>query len=165
MNTPTIIVTMILSLSILAYILISNQKRKKNPIFEISNWFTWTKRETELFDKINKHRIANGCDLLQADDSMFQLANTRTNFWITNDYTHKDNLHEGFFGHRQMYMDMGLQNISENISFGYENTVFEKWVESEGHNKNMIKKEWVYVGISAEFNHDHKLVVCLILAR
>jgi len=156
---------MIISLSILAYILISNQKRKKKIVFEQSNWFTWTEREVELFVKINKHRIANGADLLYADDSMFQLANTRTNFWITNDYTHKDNLHENFFGHRQKYMDMGLQNISENISFGYENTVFEKWVESENHNKNMIKKEWVYAGISIERNHNDKLLVCLILAR
>lgn len=164
-STIILIVVMILSLSILAYMLIGNRKRKKRIVFEHSNWFTWTKKEVELFDKINKHRIANGADLLQADDSMLQLAKTRTNFWITNDYTHKDNLHENFFAHRQMYMDMGLQNISENISYGYENTIFEKWTESEGHNKNMIKKEWKYCGISVEFNHLDKMVVCVVFSR
>lgn len=167
METPTIIliVVMILSFSLLAYILIKNQKRKNKTVFEHRNFFSWTKDEVELFDKINKHRIANEVNLLQADDHMLQLAKQRTSFWITDEYTHKDNLHDGFFAHRQIYMDMGLQNISENISFGYENTVFEKWVESKGHNKNMIHEQWIYCGISIEYNHDNKKVVCLILAR
>ena len=163
-GTIVLIVVMILSFSLLAYILINNKKRKKRTIFEHRNFFTWTKKEVELFDKINKHRIANGADLLQADDHMLELAKTRVAFWIKSDLTYPNSLRDRFFIHRQPYMDLGLQNIQENRCYDCED-VFEKWVESEIDNKNMLKKEWKYCGISVEFNHLDKMVVCLILSR
>lgn len=140
--------------------------RKKPSIldftFEHTTNISIGKDHKELLNKIQAYRIANGKEVLMLDDDMILLARSRTRYLIDNNIT-KD-LHRYFLKHRQSYMDMGLDLISENVSYGYRN-VFDQWVKSEGHNSNMLHDKWIYVGLSIEENHLGKKYISLILAK
>jgi len=164
MTTLQIILSVMIFLALI-YVFIFARQRKPSILdftFEHTENISIGKDHKELLDKVQAHRIEHGKTPLLLDDYMIMLARSRTRYLIDNDITIK--LHKNFLKHRQSYMDMGLDLISENVSYGYRN-VFDQWVKSEVHNENMLYDDWTFVGLSIEENHLGKKYVSLILAK
>lgn len=130
--------------------------------FEHTNILIWGKDHLDLLFQIQEYRLSNGLNILKKDDDMKILAQARTQYIIDNDI--RIELHRHFFKHRQPYLDIGLESISENASYGYRG-IFEQFKLSKSHNDNMLKEDWIYVGLSIRENHLGKNVVSLILAK
>lgn len=142
------------------------KKSNKNEIipYKCDNTIVWDVTTLILYEKINAWREKNGCKWVFPCDDMVMLARTRVDYWIKNDIKASE-LHSLFGIHRTPYFDLGLLKIAENASYGYENTIFEKWKASEAHNKNMLNSEWKYIGIDVRKNKQGITLACLILAK
>jgi len=169
LDTWAIILIVLIVLAAIFVIIFARQRKPSilDFTFEHTENISIGKDHKELLDKVQAHRIEHGKTPLLLDDYMIMLARSRTarsrtRYLIDNDITIK--LHKNFLKHRQSYMDMGLDLISENVSYGYRN-VFDQWVKSEVHNENMLYDDWTFVGLSIEENHLGKKYVSLILAK
>jgi len=142
------------------------QKSNKNEIvpYKCKNTIIWEPKSLILYEKINIWREENNLKWLFPCDDMVILARTRIDYWIENDIKALE-LHSLFGIHRTPYFDLGLLKIAENASYGYVNTIFEKWKFSEAHNKNMLNPEWKYIGIDIKKNKQGITLACLILAK
>ena len=163
LTTIILVIVLIVSFSILCWMYFNKKLIKKDIIYHPSNYFTWTLEEKNLLEEINKYRKKEGRERLSADDNMLVFARSRVGFWIRNNYTRDDNFHKNLLGQRLMYMDMGLDNVSENVSFEYKN-VLEAWKKSDSHNRNMLMN-WKYAGVGIDYNLQGDKYVSLILAR
>lgn len=130
--------------------------------FEHTNILIWGKDHLDLLFQIQEYRLSNGLNILKKDDDMKILAQARTRYLIDNDI--RIELHRHFFKHRQPYLDIGLESISENVSYKYRK-VFAQWKLSKSHNDNILKPDWIYVGISIQENHLNEKYVSLILSK
>lgn len=164
MSTFNIILIIIAILAF--YFLFYSIVRKKNTLmdftFEHTNFLSWSEEELSLLNKLNEYRLSEKLNMVLRDDDMILLAQGRTQYLIDNNITKE--LHTNFFKHRQPYLDIGLESISENATYAYRN-VFRAMKGSQDHNYNMLKEDWLYIGISIQNNSLGKKYVSLILAK
>lgn len=171
--TAVVIVTSILLLFAIAYYFaIYKQKDKKGKyvepvVLQPTNFMVWSEKETELYNKVNRFRHENSLSLLHGNDDCLKLAKERVQYWIDKQYTHQHNLHSQFYGHSQVYKDnVGFVAMGENTSYGYKQSVFEYWRDSnKGHKEMMLKPYWKYCGIAIGTNHLGKQLTCMIYGK
>ena len=137
---------------------------KPPEVLSVSQDIYWRVEEETLLKQINIYRKENNLPFLQQTDDLYRLAGIRVKKWIKLGYNENDNFHNFFFQDRQPYMDKGYINISENASYKYK-YVFYAWKKSEGHNNNILTKDWKYAGISIKYNSDGIKYVCLVLGK
>lgn len=114
--------------------------------------------EEELFGLINEHRQENGLTPLALSDTLNHAAAWKSQDMADNAYfAHDDTLIDRTFVER--LRDCGYTSstsLGENIAAGNSTAeaTFEQWLNSPGHNANMLNSDFVAIGIGRAFNDD-----------
>lgn len=148
-----------LILILLVIIVSCSPTTEDKPIYVSENTITWDLEEQELFSMVNDYRDTK----LQQDDILYKYALQRNN----------DNILIEGISHTSGFpivfsklIDMGLTWVGENLAYGYSNnnSVFNAMIKSEAHNKNLLRKDWKYIGISISKYNDRNYY-CVLLSR
>lgn len=126
------------------------------------NVIEWEDNEKLLFNMINEYRIDNNVQKIIPDDVHYELA-------INRNY---ENIEIGTISHEKfsktfrILIHSGLNWAGENLAFGYtkNESVLKAWIKSERHNKNLLREDWVYGGLSIIQDNKYKYY-CLILSK
>ena len=121
--------------------------------------------EVELLDLINRYRIQNGLVPLRVNKSLMQASRYHAADMANENYfehaTHNSNSHSlqrgiSTFKRIGRFYD-GFAN-TENIGAGYTSpqSVFEGWVNSPGHKKNLLNKSATHMGVGYYHNASSK---------
>ncbi|MBQ8300991.1 MAG: hypothetical protein IJX57_03410 [Clostridia bacterium] len=114
---------------------------------EESSFDDWSKQILEL---TNAEREKNGLDPLEWDDSLAELAQSHCNDMIEREYF-AHNTPDGKTPFDRM-REAGILywSAGENIAAGQYSpeAAFEAWMNSEGHKKNILNKDFEHMGVS-----------------
>tara|TARA_B100000524_G_scaffold30603_2_gene15214 strand:- start:10423 stop:10962 length:540 start_codon:yes stop_codon:yes gene_type:complete len=121
--------------------------------------------EVELLEYINQYRIENGLESLRISKSLMQASRYHAADMANENYfehaTHNRNsqsLQRGISTFKRIgrFYD-GFAN-TENIGAGYisPQSVFEGWVNSPGHKKNLLNKSATHMGVGYYHNASSK---------
>lgn len=104
---------------------------------------------------INQHRIANGLDPLAAGPALSAAADTHSQDMATNDFLGHTGSDDSTVEQRLTahgYTDFGASG--ENVFAGDESAAgaFDAWLNSPGHNENMLSPDFAAIGIARVFN-------------
>ena len=141
-------------------------KKKEEYIPPILNLIKgeWNKDTIKIYEEINIYLISMGKSMLEVDYDLLSLATTRCKHWIDEERA-KEQLHWQFLGHGNIFIDdYNFNHLAENASWGYRNTIVDKWIESESHNKALLRN-YTHCGIAQITNKDNILLTCLILGK
>ena len=111
--------------------------------------------DIEVIRLINAYRIQNGLNALTASPGLTRAAMFHSN-WMAdrNCFSHQCGF-EPDFGQRLINANYRWQwAAGENIAAGLSNAqrTFQLWVNSPGHNKNMLDPRWRAVGVKRAYN-------------
>lgn len=132
------------------------------PIFNHSNTYEWNTQENDLLNNINSYRIDNNINELIPDDTHYTLALQRNNDNINSDeITHKD-----FPIVFKYLIDSGQEWAGENLAYGYSTTegVLNAWIKAERHNTNLLREDWIYVGIKVT-KYNNRKYYCILFSK
>ena len=121
--------------------------------------------EVELLDLINRYRIQNGLEPFCVNKSLMKASRYHAADMANENYfehaTHNRNSHSlqrgiSTFKRIGRFYD-GFAN-TENIGAGYTSpqSVFEGWVNSPGHKKNLLNKSATHMGVGYYYNASSK---------
>lgn len=138
-------------------------KKKEKIIFKNEFNITWLDKELYILKLINDYREENNLTCLKADDTFYTLAQTRNTLNINKGKISHDN----FSNVTKVLTDLGISWAGENLAYGYKNvdSAINAWKKSEGHNKNILKKDWIYTGISISQDKDGNNYYCQLFGR
>lgn len=108
----------------------------------------------EIFELMNEHRIANGSDPLIFNDTLWKLATMRS-VEISESFSHtRPNGSSCYTAAKEFDITYfaAAENIAASFSLSQEST-FEQWKESEGHNENMLSSSYEEVGIGFYYSN------------
>ncbi len=112
-----------------------------------SSFDDWSKQILEL---TNAEREKNGLNPLEWDDSLAELAKSHCNDMIEREYF-AHNTPDGKTPFERM-REAGISywSAGENIAAGQHSpeAAFEAWMNSEGHKKNILNKDFEHMGVS-----------------
>lgn len=102
-----------------------------------------TTYESELLILINNYRTQNGLVPLKADERLKEIAFTHSTYMTQKNILSHANFQKRFTDSKS---DLCVENIGWNASS--PKVLFELWVKSESHNKNMLNPSIQRAGIS-----------------
>ena len=112
-----------------------------------------TSTELEIISIVNQYRKNINIPELQTLNIISGVADSHTNYMITSGQVSHDN-----FENRLQYLTDNANAISvgENVAYGYSSaqSVFNGWLNSEGHRKVIENPKYTHVGISIEINSE-----------
>lgn len=97
--------------------------------------------ELAVIDMINRHRVAEGLDVLSYSPELSAAADIRAKEIVSNfSHTRPDG---------SLWYTAGSDIMGENIAKGYStaNSVVNGWMNSEGHRKNILTKGYTKTGV------------------
>lgn len=114
--------------------------------------------ENRLVELINNYRVENNLNILTYNKLHYDIARTRN----------LRHIHNGEISHKWLFFDAKFiinrnpEDISENLSegFTYAKSVFNAWINSEGHRLNMLS-EATQIGVAMD--KEDKVYYTLIL--
>lgn len=102
----------------------------------------------EIFELMNEHRAANGSEPLVFNDTLWKLATMRS-VEISESFSHTRPDGTSCYTAAKEF-DITYSTAGENIATSFslsQESAFEQWKESEGHNENMLDSSYDEVGI------------------
>lgn len=111
----------------------------------------------QVIDLTNEQRSKNGLPALKADPQLSNVAQTKSN----------DMREKGYFSHTSptygspfdMMRDFGVsyRTAGENIAQGQRTAqeVVQAWMDSEGHRKNILSRDFTHIGVGYDQNGHH----------
>lgn len=142
------------------FINLFRRKKKLKTVFKhLNNINEWNTFERELLLELNLYRSENNLQILIADKFCKQQTDLRTSYCI----------YKGYVTHHQMGVvvenskKVGLKNYRENLAYKYKTAqgTLQAWIKSEAHNKTLLHKESIFVGISMDFDSSGDTFVTL----
>ncbi|RFB17080.1 serine protease [Bacillus sp. HNG] len=110
--------------------------------------------EYQLFDLTNASRVNHGLGVLTWDEHVKETARKHSLDMAENNYFNHTNL-QGQSPFDRMLEDEILFTIAgENLAYGQFSSIFahEGLMNSMGHRENILKKEYMYLGVGVAFN-------------
>ena len=128
----------------------ANQTEEKQP----SNL---SQEVQQVIDLTNEQRRKNGLTDLKADTKLNEVAQKKSEDMRKNNYfSHTSPTYGSPF---DMMRDFGVtyKSAGENIAQGQQSPqqVVEAWMNSEGHRKNILSKDFTHIGIGYDQNGHH----------
>lgn len=116
-----------------------------------------TEIERQVINLTNEQRKKNGLPALQADTSLSNVARTKSGDMAQNNYfSHTSPTYGSPF---DMMRDFGVSynTAGENIAKGQPTAeqVVNAWMNSEGHRKNILNKNFTHIGVGHNRNGDY----------
>jgi uncharacterized YkwD family protein len=113
--------------------------------------------ESRVIELTNAERRKNGLPNLQADTSLSNVAREKTNDMQKNNYfSHTSPTYGSPF---DMMRDFGIKykTAGENIAQGQQTPeqVVNAWMNSEGHRKNILSKDYTHIGVGHNSNGNY----------
>ncbi len=112
--------------------------------------------EYQLFDVTNAARVEHGLHPLAWDDSAKETARKHSLDMADNGYFDHTNLDGESPFDRMSEDNIHFLVAGENLAYGQFSSIFahEGLMNSEGHRKNILQKDFDYVGIGVAFNEE-----------
>ncbi|MCJ7839783.1 CAP domain-containing protein [Lederbergia sp. NSJ-179] len=112
--------------------------------------------EYQLFDLTNAVRVKNGLPALTWDEAVMKTARGHSTDMAENDYFNHTNLEGKSPFDRMAEDDIVYQMAGENIAMGQFSSIFahEGLMNSPGHRKNILQKDFQALGVGVDFNKD-----------
>ena len=110
----------------------------------------------QLFDLTNADRVKHGFSILKQSDQVAETARKHSTDMAQNHYFDHENL-QGQSPFDRMTADgLSFTQAGENLAYGQPSAIFahEGLMNSPGHRKNILHKEFTYLGIGVAFNSD-----------
>lgn len=114
----------------------------------ISNTSTMNNDEKEVFDLINKQRVANGLSSLKVDSEVQRVARIKAQDMVNNSYfSHNSPTYGTPFEMLQRFK-VSYKTAGENIAGNSSNSgAVNAWMNSSGHKANILNNSFNYTGI------------------
>ena len=111
----------------------------------------------QVIDLTNAQRKQNGLPALQADTQLSNVAQTKSDDMRKNGYfSHTSPTYGSPF---DMMRDFGVsyRTAGENIAQGQRSAqeVVNAWMNSEGHRKNILSKDFTHIGVGYDSSGHH----------
>lgn len=167
MNTLPLIIVIIFTVILASFVIyqyLSFKKRKNH--FSGDGIYPYIPAklatlESHVLELINKYRLENGITkMLKADSFATELSKLRCHEMISeNELSHLQWVDEA-----DALIQLGSDIVGENIGYGYNSpdSVFNAWVKSEGHRKNMLNDKWDYIGIGIVKSSSNRYWYCTL---
>lgn len=106
--------------------------------------------EMEVFKLINNHRITIGLEALSHNDLVYIQAKTHSESMASGE---TDFGHDGFSERVSLIREkLSIGTVGENVAYNFSNKpaekVFDQWMDSEGHRKNIENPKFTHGGIA-----------------
>ncbi|MBX2842265.1 MAG: CAP domain-containing protein [Flammeovirgaceae bacterium] len=106
--------------------------------------------ELEVFKLINNHRITSGLEALSHNDIVYIQAKSHSDSMAKGE---TDFGHDGFSERVELIKEqISIGTAGENVAYNFSNKpaekVFEQWIESDGHRKNIENPKFTHGGIA-----------------
>ena len=113
-----------------------------------SNTSTMTSDEKEVFDLINKQRIANGLSALKVDSEVQRVARIKAQDMVNSSYfSHNSPTYGSPFEMLQSFK-VSYKTAGENIAGNSSNSgAVNAWMNSSGHKANILNSSFTHTGI------------------
>jgi uncharacterized protein YkwD len=114
--------------------------------------------EYQLFDLTNAARLNHNLSLLTWDEHVRETARKHSDDMALNDYFSHTNLEGESPFDRMEEDDLLFHMAGENLAYGQFSSIFahEGLMNSIGHRKNILQKDYEYLGVGVAFNQDSK---------
>lgn len=115
--------------------------------------------EQRMLILINRHRANHGAHPLKIHDTLIRSARWLSEDMATRDYMrHVDSLGRDSFQRMDAFDYDGLGWRGENIADGNgdADATFVQWMDSPGHNANMLSTHYTLIGIARAYSADSK---------
>ena len=114
-------------------------------------------REAEIVRLVNEYRAANGLGPVTLKEDLSKTARYKSKAMIQYNYFSHDNPQLGGMSFASMmrnHFKVPYSGISENLhmaargnTYATAQEIMTSWKNSPGHNANMLKPEWTYIGV------------------
>jgi len=114
-------------------------------------------REAEIVRLVNEYRASNGLGPVTLKDDLSKTARYKSKAMIQYNYFAHDNPQLGGMSFASMMRDhfkVPYSRISENLhmaargrTYATAQEIMTSWKNSPGHNANMLRPEWTYIGV------------------
>ncbi|WP_433958166.1 CAP domain-containing protein [Cytobacillus horneckiae] len=110
--------------------------------------------EFQLFDLANAERVNHQIPVMTWDDPVRETAREHSADMAANNYFSHDNLEGQSPFDRMKSDDIRFRTAGENLAYGQFSSIFahEGLMNSEGHRKNILKKDYQLLGVGVAFN-------------
>lgn len=107
----------------------------------------------------NQYRKNIGLDILYSDARLIRFSHNHSNWMSQN----RKLIHSDI----KQILKIGYNQVAENIAFGEESEeqVFNKWIKSFRHRKNIINASYNKIGCSASKDNNNQLYWVVIFAQ
>ena len=111
--------------------------------------------ETEILNLVNQFRKDNNLSTLKVLNIISSEADTHTNYMIVNGEVSHANFN---IRAQNLIKNAGAKFVSENVAYGYSSAqaVFNGWINSSGHKKNIENPDATHFGISTESDENNR---------
>lgn len=137
--------------------IISGKLEKAKPdLYAVGNVPLMEGFEYQLFDLTNAERVKYGLEPLTWDEQVRLTARKHSKDMAKNDYFSHTNV-KGESPFDRMKADhISFVIAGENLAYGQFSSIFahEGLMNSEGHRKNILLKDYVYTGVGVAFNEE-----------
>ena len=109
-----------------------------------------TATQQSMLSALNSYRVANGLDALLYSDTLEEAASFQAqDMYVRDFFNHTNPDGEGPMDRAIAAGFCDPRMVGENIAYGYQsvNDVQVGWQNSPGHNANMLKNDYVFVGM------------------
>ncbi|MFB6466946.1 CAP-associated domain-containing protein [Cytobacillus sp. Hz8] len=112
--------------------------------------------EYQLFDLTNAFRVKHGQNILSWDDHIKETARDHSEDMAVHNYFSHTNLQGESPFDRMTEDDISFTLAGENLAYGQFSSIFahEGLVNSLGHRKNILQKDFENLGVGVAFNKD-----------
>ncbi len=112
--------------------------------------------EYQMFDLTNAARVQHQLPILTWDENVRETARKHSADMAENQYFDHTNLEGQSPFDRMKEDDIFFLLAGENLAYGQYSSIFahEGLMNSEGHRKNILKKEFKYLGVGVAFNKE-----------
>jgi len=126
----------------------TNNNSNGNDLGGTTNTSTMTSDEKEVFDLINKQRVANGLSDLKVDSEVQRVAKIKAQDMVNSGYfSHNSPIYGTPFEMLQSFK-VSYRTAGENIAGNSSNIgAVNAWMNSSGHKSNILKGGFTHTGI------------------
>lgn len=148
-------ILILIGMLVLAYFATKgNYKRnKKKVVKKLYKSYTHTTFDYQLYNKINSYRFENALQLLSFSYRQSDVAYSHSKWMADNKTVNHDNMVDRSENFEEVYSEIVGYNFQDEEAF------MKAWMASEKHNKKLLNKKAMQMGIASEKDDQGRLYV------
>lgn len=126
--------------------------------------FAYTSMELEVLELVNNYRQENGLSKLSTLDIISKVAETHTNYMLSNNKASHDNFPQRS---QELTKNAKAKSVGENVAYGFRSAqgALNGWLNSEGHKEILDTAKYTNFGISTKADTDGRYYFTLIFIQ